>query len=383
MSTKVAVVIPTYKEELSPLEQISLAQCRKILGRYPLIFFAPEGKNFSYFAPGDGVVHFPSQYFQNVDAYCTLMLSPSFYETFADFDYILIYQLDAFVFYDALEEFCSLGYDYIGAPWPYHAWRNDLGTKIPRVGNGGFSLRKVKSCYEVVNVFAASPKNKRVVEESVEDAFFAQCGLMNPKIFKVAPVEIAQAFSMEWYPDRTVKKLGNALPFGCHGWDKFSADFYVELFAMFGYDLRPFRDQMNTKDYDEKMAGMLKELAFDRLIRRAERSQSISRYISTKRFASVRVLRDYREMKILSRLMWEENSLADKIFIYAEEDVLDLLNDVERENLPHLVLTLQDDDKLIDCIEQKGLFYGEHFISFRREYLNRCEKIFHNLGKAT
>ena len=381
MSTKVAVVIPTYKEELSPLEQISLAQCRKILGRYPLIFFTPAGKKFSYFKPGDGVVHFPSQYFQNVDTYCKLMLSPTFYRTFADFDYILIYQLDAFVFYDALEDFCKLDYDYIGAPWPYHVWRSPVYVKIPIVGNGGFSLRKVESCYEVVNVFATSPKHKHVIEESVEDTFFAQCGVLNPEVFKTAPFSIAQAFSMEWYPDRAVKRLGNALPFGCHGWDKFSADFYVELFAMFGYDLRPFRAQMNTKDYDEKMAGMLKEVAFDRLIRRAKRSQLISRCLPTKNFASVRVIRNSRAMKVLSRLMWEENSLADKIFIYEENDALDLLRDVERENLPHLVLTLKDDKSLIDAIERKGLSYGEHVISFRREYLNRCEKIFHNLGK--
>jgi len=44
------------------------------------------------------------------------MMSPAFYDAFKAFDYILIYQLDAFVFRDELEYFCSLGYDYIGAP---------------------------------------------------------------------------------------------------------------------------------------------------------------------------------------------------------------------------------------------------------------------------
>ena len=55
---------------------------------------------------------------------------------------------------------------------------------------------------------------------------------------------------MEWYPDRHVKKLGGEVPFGCHNWTKLSADFYVELFAQFGYDLRPFRAQMKTDDYE-------------------------------------------------------------------------------------------------------------------------------------
>ena len=378
---KVAVVIPTYKEDLTPLEKISLAQCRKVLGRYPLIFFAPEGKIFSYFEPGDMVVHFPPQYFRSVETYCKLMLSPNFYETFKDFEYILIYQLDAFVFYDALEDFCLLGYDYIGAPWPYYSWRSFIHDKTPRVGNGGFSLRKVEKFYKIVKTFAASTKFRYVVEESMEDGFFAMCGTLNPEILKIAPVEVARAFSMEWYPDRHVKKLGNVLPFGCHNWNKFSADFYVELFAQLGYDLRPFRNQMDILDYNEQTKILLTDLALKRLIRRAERRQSISHFLPTKRFASVRVLRDSRAMKVLSQLIWEENSLTDKIFIYTDENGLDLLRDVERENLPHLILTLDDDDDLTDFIEGKGLSYGEHVVSFRREYLKHCEKLFHNLGK--
>lgn len=43
---KIAVVIPTYKTELNPLEKISLDRCRKVFGRYPLIFVVPEGKKF-------------------------------------------------------------------------------------------------------------------------------------------------------------------------------------------------------------------------------------------------------------------------------------------------------------------------------------------------
>ena len=113
--SKVAVVIPVYKEELDDLEKISLAQVRKVLKNYPIIFVAPEGKNFSYLEPGELLVQFHPQHFQSVETYSELLLQPFFYEPFLVFDYMLIYQLDAFVFYDALEEFCRLGYDYIGA----------------------------------------------------------------------------------------------------------------------------------------------------------------------------------------------------------------------------------------------------------------------------
>ena len=140
MATKAAVVIPVYKAELNELEKISLAQCSRVLGSYPLIFVAPEGKNFSYLAQSDMILHCPPQFFQSVQTYNHLMMSPEFYEAFADFDYILIYQLDAFVFYDALEDFCSLGYDYIGAPWPRMYIKN-VPENISHVGNGGFSSR--------------------------------------------------------------------------------------------------------------------------------------------------------------------------------------------------------------------------------------------------
>ena len=88
---KIAVVIPTYKEELNELEKISLAQCRKVLGKYPLIFVAPEGKIFSYFKPGDMIAHCPPQFFQNVASYNRMMMFPSFYAAFKNFEYILIY----------------------------------------------------------------------------------------------------------------------------------------------------------------------------------------------------------------------------------------------------------------------------------------------------
>jgi len=65
LATKAAVVIPTHKEELTELEQISLTQVRRVLGNYPLIFAAPAGAKFSYFAEGDMVAYFPPQFFQS------------------------------------------------------------------------------------------------------------------------------------------------------------------------------------------------------------------------------------------------------------------------------------------------------------------------------
>jgi len=374
------VVIPVYREEIDALERISLAQVRRVLGNYPLIFVAPEGKIFSYFDEGDMVAHFPPPFFQNVAAYSYLLLSPEFYEAFANFDYILIYQLDAFVFYDALEDFCALGYDYIGAPWPRIAYFSYRNKKTPRVGNGGFSLRRVAACHELLTQAEQSSTWEDTLAESNEDTFFALCGATDGIDFNTAPVEVAAQFSMEHYPARSVKRLGGKLPFGCHGWSRFSEDFYVDILAQCGWDLRPLRHLMGNEDYRYQLPLGLTKLALTRLIRTIERGQSLIRYLPARRFASIRVLREPDAVKILAKLLTEENFLADEIFICDAAE--DLIRDVTRKPLPLLLLTTDYDAPTIEALESRGLCYGRDFVSFRREYLRRCEELFRKLGKC-
>ena len=360
MSTKVAVVVPNHKAELNPIEKISLAQCRKVLSRYPLIHAVPEGQNFAYFEPGEHVAEFPAQYFQSLKGYNVLSVSPKFYKPFADFDYILIYQLDAFIFYDALEEFCALGYDYIGAAWPRYVWSDArVDGKTPQVGNSGFCLRKVKACRKLAEQTNIPPNWS----------------------IHVAPVEAAALFSMEWHPARHVKRFG--LPFGCHGWTIFGADFYVELFARFGYDLQPFRVQMGNKDRDCWRRFRV-DFAMRRLIRDARRGRSMLGCLPTKRFASIRVIRSEGTSEVLARLLAEKPSLSKKISVVEKDDWPALLRDMKRETLPHLLLTFYDDEDLLKLFaEERGFVYGKHIISFRREYMKRCAQILRTFGRRT
>ena len=379
MSAKVAVVIPVYKEELNPLEKISLAQCRKVLGNYPIVFVAPEKKIFPYFTQGDKVVHFPPQFFQSVSTYSQLMMSPGFYKAFKNFDYILIYQLDAFVFYDRLEYFCSLGYDYIGAPWP-RMYRKNSSKIFSCVGNGGFSLRNVKAHYELLLKY---PKEISKWHEKnwPEDNFFSYCGKNVNQNFRVAPINVAYKFSAEYNPARVVKKNGNNLPFGCHDWHKKNPEFYIKVFSKFGYDLRPFQ---NLLKFDAgALTNWLVNSAIHRLMRRVQRGQSIKRYLPTKNFASLRVIRHPFSMMILTRLLMEDNSLADKIFLYDHNEQDLLLQDLTLQKLPHLLISPFSvfETNLMSAIERKGFAYGKRIVSFWHEYLKHCEEIFRNLGK--
>ena len=116
----VKVIIPIYKNTFTATEKRSLMQAYDILKAYPLVVIKPESLDLSELQaefPRLTFTSFDDAYFKGISGYNRLMLASGFYERFLDSTYILIYQLDAFVFRDELKEWCSKGYDYIGAPW--------------------------------------------------------------------------------------------------------------------------------------------------------------------------------------------------------------------------------------------------------------------------
>ena len=107
---KAIIVVPIYKEALNSAELISLQQLFKILGKHDICFIMPESSNFSMDGFHAMQERFADKYFVSTMAYSELMTSEIFYQRFSFYDYVLIYQLDAFVFTDRLAEFCALGY---------------------------------------------------------------------------------------------------------------------------------------------------------------------------------------------------------------------------------------------------------------------------------
>ncbi len=140
-----AILVPFYLPQISLDARLALQALARWLPAAPRFLLAPSGLELPLSWPA---VHFPPEYFTSVAAYSRLLLSPAFYQAFAAYDYILIYQLDCFVFSDRLAEFCALGHDYIGAP----LFKSDTDPTLgfSRVGNGGFSLRKVSSFLRVL-----------------------------------------------------------------------------------------------------------------------------------------------------------------------------------------------------------------------------------------
>lgn len=244
MRNTVAVIIPIYKEALNNNELTSLNRCLDILSNHPIIFVGPESLNTEVYENLCinkllfKIISFDNSYFENIDGYNKLMLSKEFYRTFLRYKFVLIYQLDAYVFKDELLYWCKQDYDFIGAPHTVHnnkineiqflkgysiflALVNNIfktNHKISNVGNGGFSLRKTRTFYTLLFFLKFRVKHWGT---NNEDGFFKYWGNILYPLTKLPSDETALRFSIETNPASSLAKLSNQLPFGCHAFEKY------------------------------------------------------------------------------------------------------------------------------------------------------------------
>ena len=237
----VAIVVPVYKSTLDWNEKISWDRCNDVFKEYDIIIVHPEGLDISaYLPPPNKIVPLPAYHFKNVHTYSHLMCLPLFYKLFLDHKFILIYQLDTFVFENKIEEWCSLGYDYVGAPWIKAAWIDKIKKRISfidkiiyPVGNGGLSLRKVtKFYYGSIFLYPIVLIWKKKWHE---DFFWTTVGARLIPFFKIPNVTQALEFAFEENPEKCFIMNGCKLPFGCHAWEKFNPSFWKPHINKYGY----------------------------------------------------------------------------------------------------------------------------------------------------
>lgn len=265
MSQKPVVIIPIYKTTLSYNEAFSLNRCFNILSTHTIIVIKPDTLDLSALInehPFSKVVSFDDKYFKDIQGYNELMLSTLFYQTFLEYDYMLIYQLDAFVFSDQLIHWCKKNYDYIGAPWLYPSddksviGRFILHIKsllykryniskgglpkakqlIKGVGNGGLSLRRIKTFHTLSIKFRdlADQYIEQAELEFNEDIFWSIAINRKKKNLKIPHYKTALKFSVETHPELAYRLNHERLPFGCHAWDK-NLDFWKPILQKFNY----------------------------------------------------------------------------------------------------------------------------------------------------
>ena len=233
---KVAIVVPVYHKELFVYEKIAIEQRRKVLGGYDTFYIVPECIASSVGTMlMDGVIKVvPNEYMNSISSYNKMMLREETYSWFLGYEYILIYQTDAFVFNDRLQYFCEMGYDYFGAPWIKGSlYFSDIETNpIYYVGNGGLSLRKVERCIEVLGNMKSDINNTDDIIP--EDLFWA---VQFEKSKSIAPIDVALKFSFERYSVYCYRINGFDIPFGCHQWMKYDFTFWRKFIEKEGYSL--------------------------------------------------------------------------------------------------------------------------------------------------
>ncbi|MDR1786649.1 MAG: hypothetical protein LBR23_09360 [Spirochaetaceae bacterium] len=149
------VVIPIYRESPLKTECASLERAAQTLADRRIIFVTHEELNpaeYLRILKPYGVqfefAYFPKYYFAGISGYNALMYAPRFYERFLDYDYILLYQLDSWVFSPNLDHWLSLDYDYLGGPW-FEEIKHTMTLKWSGCFNGGLCLRKTAVFYRL------------------------------------------------------------------------------------------------------------------------------------------------------------------------------------------------------------------------------------------
>lgn len=272
---KCVIMIPVHKQHPPAYELISFRQCFKVLGHYPVCLVAPVGLDLSVYeeaVSGFSIIRVDPVWMSSVLNYNKLKLSRYFYSLFSGYEFLLTYELDAFIFTDNLQFWCSQGYDFIGAPW-FEGWDHP-GEALMGVGNSGFSLRRIAAMqkelgtiyYDDPSKWTARSENRylsypckmfkslttRIVSalslHTHENSSLQNADLLyedwiiaelmgKKKDFHLSPISDAMQFSFEVKPEALFELNGNKLPMGCHAWWRYNLPFWKPYIEKFGYQL--------------------------------------------------------------------------------------------------------------------------------------------------
>ena len=288
-----AVVLSlSHKTDYSADEETAFRHVRHYLGSHDTFVLIPDDHRAIY--PGFRPKRFPGRYFGSAQAHGRLLLSERFYRSFVDYEFILVHHLDALVFRDDLVEWCEAGYDYVGAPWLLSPDTPHITE--PKVGNGGFSLRRVRAFLNVIRsrrhfmdadeywraYCARTSRATQIVNwprrllkqygifndvkwhirwalrgDVHEDRFWAEHASHYDPSFRIAPVEAAVRFAFESEPRRSFERIGRRLPFGCHRWQRFDRAFYEPFLLRDGRgsDVQAHPSREARQEWDEESSA--------------------------------------------------------------------------------------------------------------------------------
>ncbi len=286
-SSSCCIVVPVHTINWSAEEKTAMVVCLRKLAAYDFVFVHKESISSEtilhsclFDTPKDVSLKFMpvcDAELSSIAAYNRLLLSLWFYQAFAEWEYMLLFQLDAWILNGDLKSWIEKSYSYVGAPWASNLGPDKNCPHIG-VGNGGLSLRCIRDMIKVLcsSEFSQRPVlglgeliNKNylfcrydhrhillwplIFSKRLKNTVLMACGWKNTLKFFVCTGEhedivlsllaskvytwfrlpvIAEAahFSIETNPRGIFEAFGVDKPFGCHAWERYDRDFFLDRF---------------------------------------------------------------------------------------------------------------------------------------------------------
>jgi hypothetical protein len=233
---------------------------------------------------------FSRHHFENIKTFNRFKIQPYLYESFAEYEFLLFYELDSFVFKDDLNKWCKKNYDYIGAPWFEGFFDSNEDSEFIGVGNGGFSLRKTASAIKVSRSFQFIDPNYKVFDFKLgkwgprsllllllkrfryrffgnrfhylfnrflenDDVYWGIYASKRFKWWKHPDYATARSFAFESHSPKLFQELGH-LPFGCHKWNVIHREFWKPIIESYGYQFpKEEEDELTVSENKSEYLG--------------------------------------------------------------------------------------------------------------------------------
>lgn len=222
---KCIIIVPVYKEHLSSDEAASLIQLRKVLGEtHDVSLVCPKSLNVAEYLniwqieKALRIDRYDDKNFVSWLAYGKFMTLPEIYKKYQkDYEYMLVYQLDGWVFRDELQEWCDKGYDYIGG----------LEFDVPNMMynrlfyNGGVSLRKISAMLKYIK----KNSDEFLRDRYWDDRYFSR---NYNNVLNTAPGYEAVLFCLDQFPSQFYSET-RKIPCFAHAWKRYNYDFWKQV----------------------------------------------------------------------------------------------------------------------------------------------------------
>ena len=218
---KCIIIVPVYNDYPNKLEKLSLKQLDNIINNeIDICLVGPNNINYGEYVDMfknniPTCMNFNNEYFESNKSYSQLCINYEFYTAFDDYEYMMIYQTDCWIFRNDIIKYCDMGYDYIGGPIysPGSRWPGFKNSMRPIVGNGGLSLRKISTMKKLTDPNGYSYNKHKDEWDSVEYEDMFICDVLAHDIYiNIPDYRIAEQFAIDTLPMH-INKLN---PMGAH-----------------------------------------------------------------------------------------------------------------------------------------------------------------------